>query len=233
MAFRGKGAVIVLELVGQDIVDVRLVGAPREYDGVRLLRSTLSNCYIVQEDGHGPGLDVKVRNVLVERCRLDRCIAQGVLFEDVTVDTLRTAQVHRLYGCVFKHVTLRGNIGPIMAMGPQGRPPGRDDRIAGIVAKYKEVDWALDIRDAVFSDADFYYVPGELIRRDENTQVLLRRERFVDIDWRGLPGGIGFWVRRFESTPFDSIVGIAPKRARKFRDYMADIEWLHKEGLAE
>jgi len=57
-----------------------------------------------------------------------------------------------------------------------------------VVEKYKEVDWALDIRDAVFSSAEFFGVPGELIRRDENTQVLLRREAFSRVDWRTCPG---------------------------------------------
>jgi hypothetical protein len=74
-------------------------------------------------------------------------------------------------------------------------------------------------------------VPGELIRRDENIQVLLRREAFGDIDWRGLPGFAGIWAR-FESTPFDSIVGIAPKGSKNFGKAMADIEWLYRRGFA-
>ncbi len=99
--------------------------------------------------------------------------------------------------------------------------------------KYKEVNWALDIRDAVFTGAaEFFGVPGELIRRDENTQVLLRREAFAGMEWRDLPGVVGPWVSRFESTPFDSIVAVAPKGSKRFRDYMADIEWLHAKGLA-
>jgi hypothetical protein len=57
-------------------------------------------------------------------------------------------------------------------------------------------------------------VPGELIRRDENTQVLLRREAFSGIDWRDLPPSVGTWARRFESTPFDSIVALAPKGSK-------------------
>jgi hypothetical protein len=100
---------------------------------------------------------------------------------------------------------------------------------AGVVAKYKDVDWALDISEAIFSDADFYYVPGELIRRDENTQVLLRREDFRDINWRELPGYVGLWVRRFESAPSGSIVGIAPKDSKDFGKAMAGIElWVPK-----
>jgi hypothetical protein len=124
----------------------------------------------------------------------------------------------------------------------QDRPPDGDPAESVVAAqagvhrghrgKYKEVDWAVDISEAVFSDADFYYVPGELIRRDENTQ-LLRREAFGDIDWRGLPGSARIWASRFESTPFDSIVGIAPKGSKNFGKVMADIEWLHRRGLLD
>jgi hypothetical protein len=143
------------------------------------------------------------------------CQAAGVYFEDVTVDTLRLPALHMLGGCVFKHVILRGKIGPLMTIPPNSMSPNESELTAGVVAKYEDVDWALDISEAVFSDADFYYVPGELIRRDENTQGLLRREAFRDIDWRGLPGYVGFWVRRFGSTAFDSIVAIARRALKK------------------
>lgn len=216
---------MTLELIDQTIAWVDLFGAQREYEDVRLAGCTLKGCRLVQVDD--PGLSLVVRNVVIDHCRMEGCVAAGVYFEDVTVDTLRLARLHLLGGCVFKHVTLRGKIGPVMAI----RPP-KPEFVAGIVERYKEVDWALDISEAVFSDADFYYVPGELIRRDENTQVLLRREAFGDLDPRGLPGSAGIWASRFESTPFDSIVGIAPKGSKDFGKVMADIEWLHRQGFA-
>jgi uncharacterized protein YjbI with pentapeptide repeats len=218
------------ELAGQTITDVLLIGSSQEYSGVRLAGCTLKRCRLVQVDD--PGFGLVVRDVVLERCRIEGCAAGGVYFEDVTVDTLRLSRPHLLSGCVFKHVTLRGKIGSLMAIPPNPMSPHRPGLTAGAVEKYKDVDWALDISEAVFSDADFFYVPGDLIRRDENTQVLLRREAFRDIDWRGLPGSAGIWVRRFESTPFDSIVGIAPKGSKEFAKAMADIEWLYSRGLA-
>jgi hypothetical protein len=217
---------MAVELTGQTIAYVDLFGARRDYGDVRLTGCTLKGCRLVQADD--PGLSLVVRNVVVDRCRMEGCEAQGVYFEDVTVDTLQLARLHLLGGCVFKHVTLRGKIGPVMAI-----PPVKPEFTDGVVEKYKGVDWALDVSEAVFSATpDFYCVPGELIRRDENTQVLLRREAFGDIDWRGLPGYVGIWASRFESTPFDSIVGIAPKGSKKFGKVMADIEWLHRRGFA-
>jgi uncharacterized protein YjbI with pentapeptide repeats len=221
---------MTLELIDQTIAWVDLFGAQREYEDVRLAGCTLKGCRLVQADD--PGLSLVVRNVVIDRCRMEGCVAAGVYFEDVAVDTLRLARLHLLSGCVFKHVTLRGKIGPVMAIPPHPMSPLKSEFVAGIVERYKDVDWALDISEAIFSDADFFYVPGDLIRRDENTQVLLRREAFRDIDWRGLPGYAGIWVRRFESTPFDSIVAIAPKGSKGFAEAMAGIEWLYSQGFA-
>jgi hypothetical protein len=191
---------------------------------------TLKLCVLVRRDD----LEFRnvVRNAVLERCRMDACGAQGVFFDEVTVDTLRLAQLHVISGCVFRHVILRGKIGSLIVKGPSAGLPDDAERVAAMVEKYKEVDWALDIRDAVFSSAEFFGVPGDLIRRDENTQVLLRREAFSGVDWRDLPGAVRTWARRFESTPFDSIVAVACKGSKRFRDDMADIEWLHAKGLA-
>jgi hypothetical protein len=221
---------MAVELRGQTVTGVRLFGAPREYRDIHLVDVTLKLCVLVRRDD----LEFRnvVRNAVLERCRMDACDAEGVFFDEVTVDTLRFAQLRPISGCVFRHVTLRGKIGSMMVIGPVRGLPDSAERVAAMVEKYKEVDWALDIRDAVFSSAEFFGVPGDLIRRDENTQVLLRREAFSGMDWRDLPGAVGTWARRFESTPFDSIVAVAPKGSRRFRDYMADIEWLHAKGLA-
>ncbi len=222
---------MAVELTGQTIAYATLIGAPREYGGIRLVGCTLKGCRLVQADD--PEFGLVVRDVVVERCRMEGCQASGVYFEDVTVDTLRLPRPHLLSGCVFKHVTLRGEIGPMMAIPPNPMLPNEPELTAGMVEKYQEIDWALDIREAIFSDADFFSVPGDLIRRDENTQVLLRREAFPERDWRGLPGYAGIMASRFRSTPFDSIVGIAPKGSEEFAKVMADIEWLYSHGFAE
>lgn len=222
---------LTIELAGQAFASMRLIGASKEYNDIRLTDSTLTGCVLAQFSD--PGLSLEVRDVVVERCSMDRCSSQSVFFEDVTVDTLGMAQMHRLYGCVFKHVTLRGKIGPLMAMGPHTSLTNRPEFIAGIVEMYSAVDWALDISEAIFSDADFYYVPGELIRRDESSQFLLHRENFADVDWRDLPGYAGIWASRFDETPFDSVVAIAPRGSRDLGKYMADAEWLRDQGLID
>ncbi|OKI30159.1 hypothetical protein [Streptomyces sp. CB03911] len=215
---------------GQTIQGTRLIGSGRTYDDARLANCTLKACMLAQFDD--PEFGLVVRDSLLQGCRVDRCSIQGVLFERVTVDGLTAAQVHRLYGCVFNQVVLRGKIGPVMAMMPHSGLADRESHIAGMVAKYRDIEWALDISEASFSDADFYGVPGDLIRYDAGTQVLLRREKFSGATPEDLPPYVRTWVSRFDESPFDSLVGIAPKRSRSFAKYMHDIEWIHSQNLA-
>ncbi len=95
------------------------------------------------------------------------------------------------------------------------------------------MDWALDISQAEFSDADFYFVPGHLVRRDPETQFLLRRDVVEKTQGIELPVYAGIAVSRFEMTPFDSLVAVAPRRSKNFAQYLADLEYLRSAGLAE
>lgn len=82
----------------------------------------------------------------------------------------------------------------------------------------------------MFSGVDFSYIPGHLILRDPETQVLLKRERFAGVSGKDLPV---YAASRFEESPFDSIVGIAPKGSKNFASYMKDVEWLYGNALAD
>lgn len=221
----------MLEISGQTFRDVRLIGSNRTFSHVQIEGSTFAGCSLAQFDD--TQLSLVVRDVEIVRCKSDRCSIHGVRFDNVRVDALSVTRMLHLYGCVFSRVTFRGKIGPIMATGPHDSLSNREEYAAGIIQAYAGVDWAIDISEAIFSDADLYYVPGQLVKRDESTQALLRREHFADIDWRSLPGNAGIWASRFESTPFDCIVAIAPKAAKDFRQCMADLEWLRARGLAE
>jgi uncharacterized protein YjbI with pentapeptide repeats len=206
-----------------------LIGSGKTYSGIELVGVTLLSCCVAQFDD--PGFGLVVRDALLRKCRLRGCAAQQVYFEEVTLENL-TGNLLYLYACVFSHVTLKGNIGPILTVPPHNGLADRDRFVTGMVEKYKKVDWALDISEATLSDADFYYVPGDLIRYDPATQVLLRRAKFSGIDRDELPRSAKIWTSRFEATPFDSLVATAPKRSKHFAEYMRAIEWLHKRNLA-
>ncbi|MGW2251392.1 hypothetical protein ACWCXH_14425 [Kitasatospora sp. NPDC001660] len=221
---------MAVHVEGQSLQGVRLIGSHRTYSGVELTGSAFSSCILAQFDD--PDFGLVVRDSSMRGCSMDRCQVQGVYFDDLVIDGLDVKQIHRVYGCVFSRVVLRGKVGPIMVMPPHGGLVGRERHLAGMVEKYREVEWAIDISEASFVDADFYGIPGDLIKYDPETQVLLRREKFEGLEIGDLPTYAGIWASRFSETPFDSIVAIAPRRSRSFSKYMKDIEWIHDRGLA-
>jgi hypothetical protein len=101
---------------------------------------------------------------------------------------------------------------------------------------YRHVDWALDISEGEFKDLELRGVPARLIRRDPETQVLITRKVALQGPWRDLdfrsnvtPACISLFLGRDEPD----YVLVAPKRSRRFRDCVADIELLRKAGIAE
>ncbi|WP_143676330.1 hypothetical protein [Streptomyces sp. TLI_146] len=208
---------------------MKILGSGRTFSDIELAGNTLRSCVLAQFDD--PEFGLEVRNVVVDRCAVERVSVQGVYFDNVTVNELKTKQSPSLYGCVLSRVVLKGKIGPIMVGPPTPTLPNRDRHVTGMVEKYHQVEWALDISEASFTDASFFGVPGELVRYDPETQVLLKREKFQGIQPEDLPGFAGIWASRFTLTPFDSFVAVAPKRSKKFPEYMRDIEWLHDQGM--
>jgi len=104
-------------------------------------------------------------------------------------------------------------------------------------AYYQTVDWALDLREAEFQGSiDLHCMPGSLIRRDPETQVLIKRSSLKDVDWRSL-----FWGKSsfdlaiqwfLEDGLYDDVVLIAPKRAAYLKDDLQAIAMLRSEGIA-
>lgn len=216
---------------GQTFTDSRSFGTDRTYSEIDLERVKFNGCVLAQHDD--PGLGLVVRDVTVTRSSATNCTVHGVRFEDVTVDGLSLTKLHHLAACVFRHVTLKGRIGPIMTTPVHYAVPEETKAAldSAMVAYYKDVDWALDISEAEFSDADFYMVPGDLVRRDPETQFLLRRD--VVTQAGDLPTYAGIAASRFEMTPFDSLVAIAPRRNKNFARYLEDYTFLREKGLAE
>ena len=217
----------------REIAGVKSLGSGRTLGAAEFDRCVFNGSTLAQWDD--PDLGLVVRDVSVKRCRAVRCSIQGVRFEDVSVDGLAITSLLHLHGCAFKHVTLAGNIGPLMATPPNYALPAdmKERFAAGIAAYYSGVDWALDISGAAFSDADFYYVPGHLIRRDAETQFLLYRDRVNQFGPLGkLPSYAQIAASRFEATPFDTLVAIAPTRSKHFARWKAELDVLRTEGLA-
>jgi hypothetical protein len=140
-------------------------------------------------------------------------------------------------GAVFKHVTLKGRISAALLNSYVEIPPDEkqvewDEANA---AYYANCDWAFDIREAKFTSSfEFRSVPGRLIRRDPETQILVTRERVQNGAWRSLEiGSYGFGISDLLESNLESTVFAAPRANKKFKEELAYLELLRDAGFAE
>lgn len=212
-------------------------GSGRVYEGLEFHRCYFQGCFTVAKK---PKHRVTFRNVVLLNCEVRGCTLRGAIVEDSVVQGLKTNGLLQTWGAVFKHVVLRGKIGDVMAshlIGVSARvakaQPIFDKANA---AFYASVDWALDISQAVFaSEPDFRGVPGRLIRRDPETQVLITRERTLQSAWKDLelPGTWRVALEWFQDRGRPDEVLVAPKGAPDFQDLLAGLKLLREAGVAE
>lgn len=182
-----------------------------------------------------------VRNVTVTDCEVGSVGIGPVIVEDVQITNLKTRLLVQTWGAVFRHVTFSGKIGQVMfspIVAPGNASPAEQQAFdQANAAFYETVDWALDIREAAFRDADLRGVPGNLVRRDPATQMLITREAALRGDWRQLDLAKTHWplsIRWFlEDSRLESIVLVAPKRAPDFDRLLAGLMLLREAGVAE
>lgn len=187
-----------------------------------------------------------VRNVRLLDCEEAGCAVSTAIIEDVLVDGLRTRGTLLIHGAVFKHVTLRGKIGRIMisATAGGGIPRAAEQRAfdEANAVYYAGVDWALDIREGIFEDVDLRGVPGKLILRDPETQVLITRAKAVEGQWRQLDLSKTYWPTLLDiflqDTKYDSTVLAVPKRMSRtgswtYEDLLNGLRLLREHGVAE
>jgi len=101
---------------------------------------------------------------------------------------------------------------------------------------YASIDWALDIREAEFEECDLRGIPGHLVRRDPETQILVTRERVMEGVWRELDLSRTYWPASLEGLLEDERsdeVLVAPKLATDFEDLLAGLNLLREAGVAE
>lgn len=221
-----------MRIEGQQFQNGRILGTGRVIEDLELVRCEFIGSHLAQFDD--PDFGLIVRNVSATRCVAKRSGAAGVRFGDVVVDGL-DCTVTRLEGCVFSRVTLRGRIGHLMLTPPNpGMPAETQEAFRdSIVRVYAGVDWALDISEAEFTGAELYYLPGDLVKRNRDTQYLIRRSVVTGVDLSDLPLRAQIAAGRLSATPFDSIVAVAPTRAKDFGQVKAAFDEMRARGLAE
>jgi hypothetical protein len=141
-------------------------------------------------------------------------------------------------GAAFRHVMLSGKIGGIVLKASVGLSHPKKVRAAFDAANeqlYRNVDWALDISRAEFYQCDVMDVPYQLIRRDLETQVVVKRQRALEIAWAELDLDI-YWKYCLDllvKGNKEGIVLVASKGHPNFREYLKGLQRLRQAGIAE
>ncbi|MFB7339176.1 hypothetical protein ACFCZ6_03870 [Streptomyces hydrogenans] len=209
----------------------KVIGSPRSLGGVDLVRCTLTGGSLVQYEDAEYGLSVY--DVSLRDCRADG-VLHGVRFSDVSVHDVASGGRITPAACVFRHVTLSGRIPRLMTLpAHHSLPPEvREAFQKGAERFYDEVDWALDITAATFSEAEFSGIPGHLVRRDPETQFLLHRDRAEAADPEGFSRGARSYLTSARRSPYPTMVIVAPRRSRYFTSMLEDLESLRTARIA-
>jgi hypothetical protein len=101
------------------------------------------------------------------------------------------------------------------------------------VKLYADIEWALDITEAEFSDVGLNYVPGELVRRNPETQFLIRTEVARSVTLDSLPNYASIVVERAALSPYEATVVPVPTRAKNADKYRTELQILRDRGIAE
>jgi hypothetical protein len=219
---------------------------PSALEDVEFRRCTVSTCQ------HAPAQDGPDDRPLIRGVRLVRCHIEGsdlppVVVEDSVVDTIWFSRgiwgPQRLRGCAFRHVVIRGPVTGGLAFGPSpavylraSADMADDPYVLANAAYYRDVDWALDIREAEFTGVEFHAgIPAGLIRRDPATQVVLRRAALLAGDWdeRVDDSLARIWIDGLLASGFADTVLVAGRRSKRFARDLAAIEQLVDLGFAE
>lgn len=224
-------------VIERETISRRRIEGRGPYGGATFNRCEFESCVV------GLSTSPADRTVLRD-IKLIRCSTRGITFgpaiiEDVVVDGLKTYSLLQIWAPVLRHVTIRGRIGRLMisdlhdttASAAQVSAFQQDN-----ASLYRSVDWALDITEADFEEADLRGVPGHLVRRDPETQVIVRRERILDGRWRDLEHLPARWQVALElllKTGMPSEVFVAGRRERTFSELVKGLRLLQSEGIAE
>jgi len=205
-------------------------------------RCTFRSCDIsITRD---PKLRTTVRNIELIDCvrKRDPAGLSCPIIEDSFIENLRIEELLQTWGAVFKHVTLKGRIGPLMLSNCLGPTSTTTDAMQQAfkeanAAYYSTVDWALDISRAEFTqDCDIRGIPAKLIRRDAETQIVVTRERAIQGEWRKLDLDKTYWQVAIElmlERGDEDVVLVAPKRAKDFKHLLRGLQLLRDAGVAE
>lgn len=202
-------------------------------------RCTFRDCLVSAEDVRSRPT---IRNTVIADCEEQSCSVSDMVIEDVTVDGLKAKDLLVIADCAFKHVTLRGKLGSLkITRGFSALVKRRPQLQAALdranAAYHADVDWAIDISAGEFEDLDVDGVPLSLIRRDEETQVVLSGSVALGGEWRRVPEFAKTWGPRVDALLKvglgPELLLVAAKGHREFKADLGGITALRKSGLIQ
>lgn len=188
----------------------------------------------------------EVRRMELIDCVVNSCQTGPLIASEVRISNLKTNDLLIFWCPYLDRVTLSGEIGKMKinaaadtsTVGNDRQKPFEDYR----TRFYAGVEWALDISGARFKEFDVRGVPGRLIRRDPESQVLITRERALQIATPGWKQQLDpsnnlwpFMIDLFLSDGDEDTVFVAPLGAAKAKrdPLLKGLQELRSIGIAE
>ena len=204
-------------------------------------------------------LSVPYTAVPEERTRIINCSFESCTFSGSTFQSkglLQQVLLHNIAhvdymaigGVIFDRVTFKGRFDRwILDSDHRGMVVDfravTDEECAALdghaQAAYRTIEWALDISDAEFKECELRpSVPAHLVKRNPETQMLMRHDKVVNSRWQENPALRGNraevfcrWVARTYQR--DTII-VAPVRNKKLcAEYLEGMKILRGEGIGE
>lgn len=189
------------------------------FERMQFLNCTFENCGLsLTEDisrmssAHG---------IELANCRINHCHFGPLIASEVAIHNLETNDLLILWCPYFDRVALSGELGRLKinataapsTLGNEKQRPFDEFR----KKFYAEVEWALDISEARFKECDLEGIPAHLIRRDPESQIIVTRERALQVATPGWEAKLGcpkthlpFVINLFLTDGYPEIVLVAP-----------------------
>ncbi len=179
-----------------------------------------------------------VRDVTLLSCKVGRAATlRSAIVEECLIDGLDIQRGVHTAGAVYRHVTLKGRVGPLTLTSRVLHEAAQPLFDAANEQYYKAVDWALDISRAVFTDeVELKGVPGHLVVRDPVSQVLVTRERASSVRWDRMdlrPTAWDVGLDELLESTLDARVFAACKGSTDYEKQLRVVELFKESGLAE
>lgn len=226
-------------VAGQKFQNKRDRGSKLELSDLELRDCMFEGCsFGVTRD---PKQRSTLRNARIINCSQQGCSVGPAIFENVLVDGLKTnGQLLQIWGAAFQHVTIQGKIERMM-LSPSVVLTEPDSPINKAFVRlnaeyYAGVDWALDITKAEAKELEIQGIPAKLIRRDPETQVVVRAENAIKNHFDELDYGKSHWkfsIQFMLNRGESDVVLVAPKKNPKFKTLVAGLQMLRETGIAE